>query len=164
MKTTIAAMLLLMTCAKQPTPAASSSSTTAPPAPVTSGPRITMPDGTVYALEVVADQESRAQGLMYRDHLRPNTGMLFIFAEDGEYAFWMKNTLIPLDMLWISADQKLVHIKHDVQPCKVEDCPSYPPGVDARYVLELAAGEGKKHNLKAGDKLVIAGIEGFAVN
>ncbi|HEX7829445.1 MAG TPA: DUF192 domain-containing protein [Thermoanaerobaculia bacterium] len=158
MKTALAVTLLMFACSK-PAPVAESSTTvpanTATEAPVnlTSGPRITMPDGAVYAVEVVADPEERSQGLMYRDHLRPNAGMLFAFPDDDVYAFWMKNTLIPLDMLWIDVNKNVVHVKHDVPPCKIDDCPSYSPGVSARYVLELAAGEAKKHNLKAGDKL-----------
>jgi hypothetical protein len=151
--------LLLCGCSKPST----SNATTTPPAQETAamsnGPRITMPDGSVYSIEVVADDEQRAQGLMFRDHLRPNAGMLFVFPQDGEYAFWMKNTLIPLDMIWIDANRNIVHVKHDVPPCKIDDCPSYPPGVQARYVLELAAGEAKKHNLKAGDRLTFIGTD-----
>lgn len=165
MKSAAAMMLLLIACsnpgsttseATVPQGTATVSQTAATP---TSGPRITMPDGTVYAIEVVADSEERAQGLMFRDHLQPNAGMLFIFPSDGEYAFWMKNTLIPLDMLWIDVNKNIVQIKHDVPPCKIDDCPSYPPGVQSRYVLELAAGEAKKHNLKIGDRLVFAGTD-----
>jgi uncharacterized membrane protein (UPF0127 family) len=163
MKSAAAVMLLLFACSKPVPPASepvpqtndtnTDTSTMAAPAVATSGPRITIPDGTVYSVEVVADSEMRAQGLMFRDHLRPNTGMLFLFPSDGEYAFWMKNTLIPLDIIWIDVNKNIVHIKHDVPPCKIDDCPSYPPGVQSRYVLELAAGEAKKHNLKVGDRL-----------
>ncbi len=165
MRSAVVATLLLFACSK---PVPPSTSTTVPgttmpqeAAGVTDGPRITMPDGTVYAIEVVADAEQRAQGLMFRDHLRPNAGMLFVFDEDDVYSFWMKNTLIPLDMIWLGVDQTIVHVKHDVPPCKVEDCPSYSPGVPARYVLELAAGEAKKRDLKVGDRLIFTGTEDF---
>lgn len=165
MRSAVAATLLLIACSK---PVPPSTTTMSPQSTMpqegtavtsTNSPRITMPDGTVYAIEVVADNEQRAQGLMFRDHLLPNTGMLFVFPDDGEYAFWMKNTLIPLDMLWLDVNRTVVHVKHDVPPCKVDDCPSYPPGVEARYVLELAAGEAKKHGLKVGDRLVLAGTD-----
>lgn len=161
MRSAVAATLLMFACSK---PVPPSTTTLAPQTTMqqettTNAPRITMPDGTVYAIEVVADDEQRAQGLMFRDHLRPNSGMLFIFPEDGEYAFWMKNTLIPLDMLWLDVNRTIVHVKHDVPPCKVDDCPSYPPGIRARYVLELAAGEAKKHGLKVGDRLIFAGTD-----
>jgi uncharacterized membrane protein (UPF0127 family) len=163
------AVIALTACSKPATPPATTGSPANPvqnesvttTVQVSSGPRLTMPDGAVYALEVVADEEQRAQGLMFRDQLRPNTGMLFVFPSDGEYSFWMKNTLIPLDMIWIDTSQTIVHIKRDVPPCKIENCPSYGPGVQSRYVLELAAGEAAKHNLKVGDRLVFAGTEEF---
>ncbi|HKR65023.1 MAG TPA: DUF192 domain-containing protein [Thermoanaerobaculia bacterium] len=149
----IAAMVLLlsMTCAKAPsTPSPTASQT--PVAP-TSGPRVVLPDHTIVAVEIAADEETRAQGLMYRDQLRPNAGMLFFFPEEGEYPFWMKNTRIPLDMIWIDSNRKIVHVAHDVPPCQIEDCPSYPPNAKARYVLEVAAGVAKQHGLKDGDVL-----------
>ncbi|HET8797251.1 MAG TPA: DUF192 domain-containing protein, partial [Thermoanaerobaculia bacterium] len=112
-------------------------------------------------VEVVADEQQRAQGLMFRDHLRPFSGMLFVFPQDGVYSFWMKNTLIPLDMIWIDANRTVVHIKRDVPPCRVENCPGYSPGIEARYVLELAAGEAKKRNLKPGDVLTFFELDGI---
>jgi uncharacterized protein len=153
-------LIVAMACTKTDAPV-SPSTTTGPAPAATTGPRITMPNGVVYSIEVVADDEQRAQGLMFRDHLRPNTGMLFAFPEDGEYAFWMKNTLIPLDMIWLDAGHKIVHIKRDVPPCKIDDCPSYPPGVPSRYVLELAGGDASKLGLKVGDALRIDGVDGL---
>lgn len=167
MKTAVVMTLMLFACSKPATtanetvPQTSATPATEAAVSATSGPRIVMPDAAVFGIEVVADDEQRAQGLMFRDHLRPNTGMLFVFPSDGEYSFWMKNTLIPLDMLWIDVNQTVVHVKHDVQPCRTDDCPTYSPGVSARYVLELAAGEAKKHNLKAGDKLTFVETDDF---
>ena len=139
-------MLLAMTCAKAPAPP--------PPAtPQNAGPRVVFPDGFVVHVELAADDENRAQGLMYRDHLRPGTGMLFLFPEEGEYPFWMKNTRIVLDMIWIDSNKRIAHIAHDVQPCQVEDCPSYPPNARARYVLEVSGGVARAHGLKTGDIL-----------
>ena len=106
---------------------------------------------------MAANDELRIQGLMFRDRLRPATGMLFFFAVDGEYPFWMKNTLIPLDMIWIDSRRRVAHIEHDVQPCKVENCPNYPPHAIARYVLEVAAGVAKEHGLRDGDLLRFEG-------
>ena len=140
-------MFLVMTCAKAPAP---------PPVaatPSSGGPRVFFPDGFVVHVELAADEENRQQGLMYRDQLRPGTGMLFLFPEDGEYPFWMKNTRIPLDMIWIDSGRRIAHIAHDVPPCEVEDCPSYPPHARARYVLEVSAGVAKAHALKDGDVL-----------
>jgi uncharacterized protein len=151
-------ILLLCACSKQVPPVAPETAVT-DSAPAAQGPRIAMPDGSVYRVEVVADPEQRAQGLMYRDHLRPNSGMLFVFPEDGVYSFWMKNTLIPLDMIWIDANRTIVHVKHGVPPCRIENCPGYSPEVSARFVLELAAGEAKKRGLAVGTRLQLIEVD-----
>lgn len=161
----LAVLLLLAGCTKTMPPANETQSTstqaavTRPAAAATSGPRVILPDGFVVSVEVVADDELRAQGLMYRDHLDPTAGMLFFFPEDGEYPFWMKNTRIPLDMIWIDASQRIAHVKHDVPPCRTVECPSYPPNATSRYVLEVAAGGARQHGLKAGDQLRFEGTD-----
>ena len=151
--------LLVVACSQQAPPP----SDAPPAAPVAAGPRVVLPDNFAYSVEVVADPELRAQGLMYRDQLRPATGMLFFFPADGDYGFWMKNTLIPLDMIWIDSARKIVHIKTDVPPCRIEQCPSYEPGVPSRYVLELAAGEAARRALKVGDVLRFEGMDDVVV-
>jgi uncharacterized membrane protein (UPF0127 family) len=148
------AWTLMLSCTQPSTPPASTAEPAAPAAAAAqAGPRIVFPDGFVVHVEVVADEESRAQGLMWRDQLRPGTGMLFIFPADGVLSFWMKNTHIPLDMIWIDAGRRVAGVKFHVPPCKVENCPSYSPGVTARYVLEVAGGVAEAHGLKAGDVL-----------
>jgi uncharacterized membrane protein (UPF0127 family) len=124
-----------------------------------SGPRVIFPDGYIVHVEIAANDELRAQGLMFRDQLRPASGMLFFFTEDGEYPFWMKNTHIPLDMIWIDSGKRIAHVAHDVPPCRIENCPNYPPHAIARYVLEVAAGVAKQHGLKDGDVLRFEGTE-----
>jgi uncharacterized membrane protein (UPF0127 family) len=121
--------------------------------------RIIFPDGFGVTVEIAADDDTRQQGLMFRDRLADDRGMIFFFAESGEYAFWMKNTLIPLDMIWIDEGRRIAHIAHDVPPCKADPCPSYPPNARAKYVLELAAGVAAKHHLKEGDALRFEGME-----
>ena len=130
---------------------------------ITSGPRITLPDGYTVSVEIAADDETRAQGLMYRDQLREGTGMLFIFPQTGDYPFWMKNTLIPLDMIWIDENHKVVHVSANVPPCKADPCPNYPPNAPARYVLELAGGMAARHKVTAGSALVFAGTDNVIV-
>lgn len=154
-----ALLLILAACTRQP-------ATPPPPAPAQAaqnGPRIVLPDGFVVSVEVANTDELRAQGLMYRDHLNPGAGMIFFFANDGVYPFWMKNTLIPLDMIWIDASRRIAHVKTNVPPCKVDPCASYDPEVPARYVLELAAGEAAKHGVKAGDALRFEGMDDVEV-
>lgn len=157
-------LLLLVGCTKAMSPTTNTETTNPKPATHSvTGPRVIFPNGFVVGVEVVADDELRAQGLMYRDHLAPDAGMLFFFPEDGEYPFWMKNTRIPLDMIWIDSSRRIVHITPDVQPCRVEDCPNYPPHAIARYVLEVAAGVAKQHGLKNGDVLRYEGTENVVV-
>lgn len=122
-------------------------------APDDNAPRVIFKDGFPVKVEIAADDENRAQGLMYRDHLADDRGMIFIFPQVGEYAFWMKNTIIPLDMIWIDEARKVVHVSHDVPPCQADPCPSYPPGAQAKYVLEVAAGVAAKHHVANGDLL-----------
>jgi uncharacterized membrane protein (UPF0127 family) len=125
--------------------------------------RIILPDKSAITVEVASDDDTRTQGLMYRDHLADDRGMIFLFAQAGEYPFWMKNTLIPLDMIWIDRDHRIVHISHDVQPCKADPCPNYPPHAEASSVLELAAGVAAKHRLADGDVLRFEGMENVIV-
>jgi uncharacterized protein len=109
-------------------------------------------DGSVMAELAVTDDE-RARGLMFRERVEADQGMLFVFEEEGLHAFWMKNTLVPLDILWLGRDRRIVHIAAEVPPCKADPCPSYGPDVPAAYVLELRAGEASVHGLKPGDRL-----------
>ncbi len=148
-----AIVLLLLACAKAPAPPAEP--------PPNTGPRVVFPDGYAVHVEVAADAETRAQGLMFRDRLREHTGMLFIFPTAGVYPFWMKNTLIPLDMVWIDDQKRVAHVKFDVPPCKADPCPSYDPEVPALYVLEVAAGVAREHKIAAGSTLRFEGLENF---
>jgi uncharacterized membrane protein (UPF0127 family) len=122
-------------------------------------PHVTFPDGTRIWVEIAADDPTREQGLMFRDRMAADRGMIFVFPAPGEYPFWMKNTLIPLDMIWIDDGKRIVAIAADVQPCKADPCPSVPPHAIARYVLETNAGVAAKHHLKVGDVLKIDGLE-----
>ena len=155
----LAAIVLLCAfkCESNRTPAAA-------PAPqrqqqADSGAKVTFRDGFVVKVEIAADDEMRAQGLMFRDHLDEDRGMIFVFAADDEYAFWMKNTIIPLDMIWIDAGRRVMHVAHGVPPCQADPCPSYPPGVKARYVLEVASGVAAKHQVTDGDVLLFEGLD-----
>lgn len=165
-----AALALMLTaalaCARRTTtPMNETAGTAATTTTAASGPTVIFPDGTPIHVELATDDETRAQGLMYRDRVRPGTGMLFLFAQSGVYPFWMKNTLVPLDMIWIDEAQKIVDIAHDVPPCKAEPCPSYPAeGLrPARYVLEVAAGVAKQHGLAPGAQLRLEHLEGVPV-
>ena len=133
---------------------------TAPPSEsVSASPVVVLPGGSKILVEVVSEDLTRAQGLMFRSSLGRDRGMLFLFPRTAVYPFWMKNTLIPLDIIWIDESGAIVHIARDVPPCKADPCPSYPPKAAARFVLELAAGEAAARGLRDGDRLVFKGLE-----
>jgi uncharacterized membrane protein (UPF0127 family) len=111
--------------------------------------------GHRYTIEIAADDASRAHGLMDRTHMDADHGMLFVFENDEPRAFWMKNTKIPLDMLFFDREQRLISVQHDVPPCVSDPCPPYRSGAPARYVLELNAGESAKMGLTPGDPIAI---------
>jgi uncharacterized membrane protein (UPF0127 family) len=153
-------LMFFAACSQPPVPPAPAE----PPQPAAAnGPRVIFPDGFAVDVELAADDDLRTQGLMFRDHLNPGTGMLFLFNQDDEHAFWMKNTLIPLDIVWLDAGQRVVHVKYNVPPCKVANCPSYPTGVMSRYVLEVAGGEAQRHGIKTGDQLRFEQTEGVVI-
>jgi uncharacterized protein len=154
-------LLLALACTQRNGAPAPATTTTA--AAAVSEARIILPDKSVVIVEVASDETTREQGLMYRDHMAEDRGMIFLFPQAGEYPFWMKNTLIPLDMIWIDADHRIVHIAHDVPPCKADPCPNYPPNAKASSVLELAAGVAAKHHLADGNVLRFAGMESYIV-
>jgi hypothetical protein len=108
-----------------------------------------------FIVELAKNNLERATGLMNRENLENDKGMLFIFDSDGEYNFWMKNTLIPLDIIWISSDKKVIFIKNSAQPCKQEICESIRPGVIAKYVLEINGGLAETLGIKEGDEVVM---------
>ena len=107
--------------------------------------------GQRYAIELADDDAERARGLMFRDAMANDHGMLFIHDAQEPQAYWMKNTRIPLDILYFDNGRKLVAQQRDVPPCSLGDaCPSYPSDAPARYVLELNAGEAARLGLKDG--------------
>ncbi|MET1022782.1 MAG: DUF192 domain-containing protein [Pseudoxanthomonas sp.] len=113
-------------------------------------------DGHRYAIEIADDDAERARGLMFRDELDADHGMLFIHDNEEPLAYWMKNTHIPLDILYFDRAFKLVGEQRNVPPCTAGNaCPSYPSNAPALYVLELNAGQAEKIGLKKGDALKV---------
>lgn len=107
------------------------------------------------SVEIADDKEERNKGLMFRNYLNENSGMLFIFDEENYQTFWMKNTLIPLDMLFINENFKIVDIKNAV-PCKEEPCVLYESSKPAKYVLEVNGNFTRSKNIKIGDKIILS--------
>ncbi len=104
-----------------------------------------------FDVEVVQRKEDLQRGLQLRKSLDPGGGMLFVFSQSRPHSFWMKDTLIPLDMIWMDYARKIVHIEHDVPPCAADPCPRYTPPHEALYVLEINAGYARKMGVQLGD-------------
>ena len=100
---------------------------------------------------------------MYRPSLPENRGMLFIFGADRYPSFWMKNTLIPLDLIFLDSAGSVVDVIANVPPCAGDPCPTYSPKYPARAVLELAAGAAAGHGIEAGAVISFERIPGYPV-
>jgi len=112
--------------------------------------------GHRFQVEIAADDASRARGLMFRDAMAADHGMLFVFESEQQQAFWMKNTRIALDILYFDSARKLVSAAERTPPCtQGDDCPSYPSTGPARYTLELNAGTARAMGVRRGDQLVL---------
>ncbi|MFC1700686.1 DUF192 domain-containing protein [Patescibacteria group bacterium] len=105
-------------------------------------------------VEIADTHEKRQRGLMFRNELAEDKGMLFIFETTKVYSFWMKNTYIPLDIIWIDENLQIVHIEN-ATPCLTENCISYSPNAPAKYVVEANSGFSEKNNIRAGDTVKI---------
>lgn len=116
---------------------------------------VTLPGGQKIRAEVMSRPEDMARGMMFREHLAPDRGMLFVHGTPGRYRYWMYQCLIPLDILWMDAERRIVEISENTPPCRGQswECPSYGGNHDAQFVLELAGGVARKYGLKPGDRL-----------
>jgi uncharacterized membrane protein (UPF0127 family) len=104
----------------------------------------------VFQVEVMKTPEGRAKGLMFRQHMAEDRGMLFDFEREEPVAMWMRNTYIPLDMLFIKANGVVHRVHERAQPL---DETTIPAGAPVRFVLELNAGVAAKLGIKAGDRV-----------
>jgi uncharacterized membrane protein (UPF0127 family) len=103
-----------------------------------------------FEVEIVTTPETRAQGLMYREAMAANAGMLFIYPDEQPVSFWMKNTLIPLDMLFVRADGSIAHIAHDAVPFDETPIDS---GAAVKAVLEVNGGTANALGIREGDRV-----------
>lgn len=106
-----------------------------------------------YDLERATTNEQRIKGLSNRENLPQNKGMLFVFDSDDEQCMWMKDTLIPLDMIWLDSIKRVIKIEEKVSPDSFPKafCPTSP----ARYVIELNQGDVQKNQIQIGDTIVL---------
>ena len=103
-----------------------------------------------FLVEIADNDAERARGLMYRKDLPEGRGMLFDFKREQDVGFWMKNTYIPLDMIFIRADGTIRRIAANTEPLSERTVPSGGP---VRYVLEVIGGTGRKLGIEPGDKV-----------
>lgn len=109
-------------------------------------------NGKSYRLEIAETPAQRQLGLMHREQLADNAGMLFVYERAGDYRIWMKNTLIPLTVIWLDKQQKIIDIKL-LQPCETYTCPVYGVKKPSQYIIELSNTELERFT--AGDQFSI---------
>ena len=108
-----------------------------------------------FEAEIAKTIKEKKTGLMFRKELDLDKGMFFVYDKQDIYSFWMKNVLIPLDIIWINENKEIVFIKENALPCKEKSCFFIKPDKQAKYILEINSGISKKIGLKIGDKLDI---------
>ncbi len=115
------------------------------------------PNGAKIFVEIADSPDKRSQGLMFRSSMAPDRGMLFLFPERGKQTFWMKNTLISLDIFWLDESGTILHLEPNVPICTRQDdgCPRYQTPHKSLQVLELNAGMAEKLDLEVGNQLKI---------
>jgi uncharacterized membrane protein (UPF0127 family) len=130
---------------------------------VPGGPAVVLHAGArafPFAVELARTEAERERGLMYRNHLEPSGGMLFIFEHDGPLTFWMKNTFIPLDMIFIDRNRRVVGIVEEAAP--ETETPRRVSG-ESRYVLEIVGGLSRRLGVVAGSSVEFQDIPGLAL-
>jgi len=112
--------------------------------------KVVFDNGASFTVEIAKTQEEKTRGLMFRDFMPEDHGMLFVFDDFAPRSFWMKNTLIPLDIVFIDDNMAVVDVQTAL-PCKEDPCPTYR--ARAKYVLEINAGAAEKNNIRNGSVL-----------
>jgi uncharacterized membrane protein (UPF0127 family) len=117
---------------------------------------MTLPSGKVLQTEVMVKDEDRAMGLMFRPSLPLDHGMLFLFETADFHTIWMRNCKFPIDILWLDAQHKVVHLAEKVPPCTAKeaaDCEVYSPLARANFVVELNAGQARREKALVGSTI-----------
>lgn len=104
-----------------------------------------------FMAEVADTFDKRALGLMYRESIPDQSGMLLVFDQLYDHSIWMKNCRVSMDLLFINKEKQIVKIFYNVPPCKDEPCESYSSGLPVAYVLELRGNRAKELGIKEGD-------------
>jgi uncharacterized membrane protein (UPF0127 family) len=107
--------------------------------------------------EVAVRPADRRRGLMNRDQLKAGSAMLFCFPRAGAHPFWMRNTRIPLDIIWLDSDGRVVHLVRNARPCPGGDCPRFYSPAPARYVIEINSGQANTYGIAVGTRFDLNG-------
>jgi len=118
------------------------------------GPSVEL-KGQRFGVEIADNDATRERGLMFRESMPADHGMLFLFDDLSVRTFWMKNCRMPLDILYFDQNYKLVSAQQRVPPCRSDPCVVYPSEGPAQYVLELNSGMADKLGVKPGDALKV---------
>lgn len=116
---------------------------------------VTFAKGYRLDVEIADTTPLREYGLMHREHLQDNQGMLFVYPDQALRGVWMKNTLLSLDILFLSTDGMILSMLRNLLPCRQEPCPIYTSVVPARYMLEVNSGFIAKHQLEIGQTVML---------
>ena len=116
---------------------------------------VRFPGGRRFTAEIADTPARQARGYMHRAEIGPDDAMVFVFSTPGVRTFWMKNVLVPLDMIWMDETFRIVHIDHAVPPCRADPCPTYGTIRATRHVLEVAGGVARAERLAIGAQLQI---------
>ncbi len=108
-------------------------------------------DNINFKVKIVTTLKDQQKGLMNVTSLPSNEGMLFSYSSSGNNSFWMKDTLIPLDMIFMSQNKQILYIQKDALPCNTDPCQIYSIPEPSQYVLEINGGLSNKYNFKVGD-------------
>ncbi|MFB3829850.1 MAG: DUF192 domain-containing protein [Bryobacteraceae bacterium] len=116
---------------------------------------VTLPNGKKVRAEVAIRTFEMQRGLMYRDSLAADRGMLFIHEKPGIYTYWMYQVRIPLDIIWMDSNRRVVEIAARAEPCKTRasECPTYGGHSRAQFVLELAGGQAAANAIQVGSTI-----------
>jgi uncharacterized membrane protein (UPF0127 family) len=137
--------LLLCSCGEPPTKLEDLNAT-----------EITFPNGTKMLADTMLQQMDLTRGMMFRDSLAADRGMLFVYGKEQKTPFWTYQVRLPLDIIWMDKGRHIVEIVPNAAPClskKSSECALYGGSRNAQYVLELNAGAAEKLNLKMGNVL-----------
>jgi uncharacterized membrane protein (UPF0127 family) len=117
---------------------------------------VVMPDGRKIYAESAISAQDLLRGLMFRDEVAKDGGMLFFHNQMGRYTYFMYQVRVPLDIIWMDSTKRVVEIAANVPPCKEEkasQCPNYGGNQDAQFILELAGGMAEKYGVKVGTQI-----------